>query len=138
MNKIPNIGIIVGGGFSIKKGLSLGLHDTLANNFTCGCNYAYRYFDNLTFHTFVDKDFYTKNQPTLSKLPLIIGKSGGYVPMNNTIDLPTATRYTRNLSGGTYCYDEETEILTDKGWKLFKDLDKTEKVATLNIENDKV
>lgn len=28
------------------------------------------------------------------------------------------------------CYDEETEILTDKGWKYFKDLDKTEKVAT--------
>lgn len=30
------------------------------------------------------------------------------------------------------CFDDKTEILTDKGWKLFKDLDKTEKVATLN------
>ena len=27
-----------------------------------------------------------------------------------------------------WCYDEKTEILTDQGWKLFKDLDKTEKV----------
>lgn len=30
------------------------------------------------------------------------------------------------------CYDKETEILTDQGWKYFKDLDKTQKVATLN------
>jgi hypothetical protein len=30
------------------------------------------------------------------------------------------------------CYDTETEVLTDKGWKLFKDLDKTERIATLN------
>jgi UDP-glucuronate decarboxylase len=29
------------------------------------------------------------------------------------------------------CYDDKTEILTNKGWKLFKDLNKTEKVCTL-------
>lgn len=34
-----------------------------------------------------------------------------------------------------YCYDDKTEILTDKGWKLFKDLDKTELVATINPAN---
>ncbi len=32
------------------------------------------------------------------------------------------------------CYDDQTEILTDQGWKLFKDLNLTEKVATLNPE----
>jgi len=32
------------------------------------------------------------------------------------------------------CYDNETEILTDEGWKHFWELDKTEKVATLNPE----
>jgi len=31
-----------------------------------------------------------------------------------------------------YCYSDDTEILTDQGWKLFKDLDKSELVATLN------
>lgn len=36
---------------------------------------------------------------------------------------------------GKDCYDNQTEVLTDKGWKFFKDLDKTEKVATLNIDN---
>jgi hypothetical protein len=30
------------------------------------------------------------------------------------------------------CYDNKTEILTNKGWKFFKDLDKEEKIATLN------
>jgi len=30
------------------------------------------------------------------------------------------------------CFDDKTEILTENGFKLFKDLDKNEKVATLN------
>ena len=34
------------------------------------------------------------------------------------------------------CFDDKTEILTENGWKLFKDLEKEEKVATLNIEKD--
>ena len=29
------------------------------------------------------------------------------------------------------CFDDKTEILTENGWKLFSDLNKTEKVATL-------
>lgn len=33
------------------------------------------------------------------------------------------------------CFDEKTEILTDKGWKLFSQLDKTENVLTLNTES---
>ncbi len=37
-----------------------------------------------------------------------------------------------------YCFDKKTEILTDKGWKYFKDLDRTEMVATLNIETNKI
>lgn len=34
------------------------------------------------------------------------------------------------------CFDEQTEILTDQGWKLFKDLDRSEKVATLNKKHE--
>ena len=94
--------IIIGGGASVKEGLELGLKDKLKDKFTCGLNYAYKYFDNCTYHCFVDKDFYTKQSHELAKLPLIIGKSGGYNPLPNTIDLPTATKYTRDLQGGTY------------------------------------
>ncbi len=32
------------------------------------------------------------------------------------------------------CYDEETEVLTKEGWKLFKDLEPEEEVLTLNQE----
>ena len=32
------------------------------------------------------------------------------------------------------CFDKETEVLTDQGFKLFKDLDQTEKIASLNTE----
>ena len=37
-----------------------------------------------------------------------------------------------------FCYDEQTEILTDEGWKFFKDLDKTELVATVNEKEELV
>jgi hypothetical protein len=30
------------------------------------------------------------------------------------------------------CYDDQTEVLTENGWKLFKDLNKTERVMTFN------
>jgi len=33
------------------------------------------------------------------------------------------------------CYDEETEILTEKGWKFFKNLKNTDLIATLNKNN---
>src|SRR3989344_2340261 len=36
------------------------------------------------------------------------------------------------------CYDEDTEILTENGWKLFKDLLPTDRVASLNPENDTI
>lgn len=34
------------------------------------------------------------------------------------------------------CFDDKTEILTENGFKLFKDLTRTERVATLNLEKD--
>jgi len=36
------------------------------------------------------------------------------------------------------CYSDDTEILTENGWKLFKDLEKDEKVATLNPETEEI
>jgi DNA polymerase I-like protein with 3'-5' exonuclease and polymerase domains/intein/homing endonuclease len=34
------------------------------------------------------------------------------------------------------CFDDKTEILTDSGWKLFKDLDRTESVKAFNKEDE--
>lgn len=38
--------------------------------------------------------------------------------------------------GNHECYDAETEVLTDSGWKLFKDLDRAERIATLNLDTE--
>ncbi|MBU4502932.1 MAG: GDP-mannose 4,6-dehydratase, partial [Nanoarchaeota archaeon] len=42
-----------------------------------------------------------------------------------------------NTLGPRACFSDDIEILTEEGWKLFKDLKKTEKVLTLN-KNHKI
>ena len=37
-----------------------------------------------------------------------------------------------------YCYDDQTEVLTLNGWKLFKDLKENDKVATLNPKTEQL
>ena len=81
----------------------------------------------------------------LGELPLIISVDNDdmqKIKHDNTLLLKTNSNYQREKckeKGYMWgCYDKETEVLTDKGWKYFKDLDKTEKVATLNIEKNQV
>lgn len=47
--------------------------------------------------------------------------------------VPTPETYKGNVAslGPRACYDDQSEILTENGWVLFKDLDPTSKVATL-------
>ena len=40
------------------------------------------------------------------------------------------------LEQGTVCYDRETEILTEDGWKLFKDITYNDEIATLNSKTN--
>ncbi|MDI6826611.1 MAG: glutamate synthase-related protein [Candidatus Aenigmarchaeota archaeon] len=51
--------------------------------------------------------------------------------------LPEERKHARLLIA-QYCYDEETEILTKGGWKFFKDLKKSDLVATLNQKTFKL
>jgi len=44
--------------------------------------------------------------------------------------------YARGMTPA-HCVDEETEILTNDGWKFFKDLNKTEQVMTVNLKTKK-
>lgn len=39
---------------------------------------------------------------------------------------------------GMACYSEDTEILTENGWKYFYELNKEESVATLNVDTDNI
>lgn len=63
-----------------------------------------------------------------------------YVPLEYATQNPR-DRYTTK-AGRTYqnglfgfnCFDDKTEVFTDKGWRLFRDLDGTEKIYTLSPE----
>ena len=50
--------------------------------------------------------------------------------------LGQAVNYTYTLSGE--CYDEETEILSDNGWKYFKDLLPNDTICTLNLTTKEI
>lgn len=41
-------------------------------------------------------------------------------------------------TGEMGCYDEETEVLTNKGWKLFKNILPEDKICTLNPKTDEI
>lgn len=62
----------------------------------------------------------------------------GYDEVDLEVNEGIKLRMTHPGDGTAYalCFDKETEILTEDGWKLFKDLNKSEKVATLNLKND--
>ena len=154
MNKIPNQIILIGGGVSLREGINKGLWQRLEGTWTIGLNYSYKYFLS-TCLCFVDKDFYFKEK--LNSQPLIIGNSNGIKKekqLPNTIVIRDTAKYDRNLTLGIYkaslvglyalslaiylldegeiylCYDDKTEVFTDKGWKYFKDLKGNELILT--------
>lgn len=58
-------------------------------------------------------------------------------------ELPGEVDYRDEMSsvkdqGNLGCHDEETEVFTDEGWKLFKDLNKNELLVTVNPKTLKI
>ena len=101
MNK-PTQLVIIGGGFSVKEGLSLNLWDKLKGHFVIGTNYAYK-FNDFTFNTFVDSTFYNTQKLELEKLPLIIGQCRNIkIKLPNTLAIPSNSVYNRDLKGGIH------------------------------------
>jgi len=69
--------------------------------------------------------------------------AGSFNTMGQYMDetLTSAEKFQKISDVLTYtyaCYTPDTEVLTDKGWKYFKNLDRTEKVATLNPKNNRI
>ena len=56
-----------------------------------------------------------------------------YQPIENAVNV--IDKY-GNVNGlfGYNCFDDQTEVFTDKGWRLFRDLDGSEKIYTLSPE----
>ena len=98
-----------------------------------------------TFH----HDEYILTEPLLNKMEHEMGPMSKIIEfiieepidaiVEEGVDMYTVDgKYPQMLLAGVEikdCYDQDTEILTDNGWKLFKDLDKTEKVYTLDISD---
>jgi flavin-dependent thymidylate synthase len=53
--------------------------------------------------------------------------------LDDPTELPDSSQLCK--TAGQTCFDEETEILTDEGWKRFADLNRDELVLTMNPEN---
>lgn len=81
----------------------------------------------------------------LSTLDAVISNQMGWLlSFNGTDSIPAVYGVEKYYNGNIEkeligasvpaCYDNKTEILTNKGWKLFKDLDKTETVAQYNSD----
>lgn len=95
---------IIGGGVSLKEGISKGLWDKLQNHFVIGINYSYLYYPNPTIQTFADIKFYEEESKKrqFKKLSLIVGKRHKIKILPNTIMLRTNSKYKRDLLEGVY------------------------------------
>ena len=103
--KRPSQLIILGGGTSMKEGISKGLWEKLQDRFTLGINYSFHYFKS-TLQTYVDLDFYSNEWDDLESLPLIVGKYHKLIEKeirSKTIMLQINPKtYVRDLSSGVY------------------------------------
>lgn len=46
--------------------------------------------------------------------------------------------YELNLHGHVHCFDDQTEILTNSGWKNYETLSKDDKIISLDIQNNRL
>ena len=101
--------VIIGGGTSIREGISKGLWDKLNGKFVFGLNYSYHHFPTATAQIFVDNKFYEERETELKQLPLVIGKWSSNVirliknkKIDNTILLKSVSKHYRNIVHGVY------------------------------------
>jgi len=104
MENIKEI-ILIGGGRSIKDGLTLNLKEKIKDKFVLTLNFAYKHFDS-TATVFIDDQFYKgyifgcgitcdkEHVERLKKLPLIIGAYRNYIKFYpNTVPVQFAFSY---------------------------------------------
>jgi len=96
--------IILGSGSSINEGIKKGLWSKLANKFTIGINYVYKFFCP-TLLCYVDLDFYRDNADELRYIPLIAGIQHPIKVWPNTITFRPSKIYKKDLSNGVYSDD---------------------------------
>jgi len=98
----PSQLIIIGGGPSIREGISKGLWQRIQNKFVIGINFSYKYHKDPTIQCFLDWKFFQQNKEEMLKLPLIVTKKHNKISGNNMIYLRPTTNYRRDLSSGAW------------------------------------
>ncbi|MBU3901477.1 hypothetical protein KKF25_02425 [Patescibacteria group bacterium] len=66
----------------------------------------------------------------------VFGSESGFDSLQECFD--EYTRYIYALETGLSCYDKQTEVLTDNGWKKFTAVDYTDKICSLNIKTNEI
>jgi hypothetical protein len=73
-------------------------------------------------------------QVDASFISAVYGKLDGVQASTDALIYKVRNRRTRSPYG--YCYDAQTEVLTNQGWKFFAELDGTEAVATRSANGE--
>ena len=66
----------------------------------------------------------------------ILGSKSGFDSIEDCFKDQTKNIFA--LETGLSCYDKETEVLTDSGWKKFSDVKYSDKICTLNIKSNSI
>lgn len=90
--------------------------------------HAFKCVDYVTTTTEIYARYIRKYNPNVQIIPNGIDMNH---PMWKQIDTKKTDKVRISWIGGS-CYDNQTEVLTDEGFKLFSDLNKKEKIACLN------
>lgn len=113
LTSIPKEIVIIGGGYSIQEGVSLGLKEKIKDKFTIGINFSFHHFDS-TFLCFGDANFYMgylkgdmygfsqEHLDTLKKLPLIIGENHNFHEVYSNSILFRTTPHWENVTENVF------------------------------------
>lgn len=66
----------------------------------------------------------------------IFGSKSGFNSIEECFD--EYSKYIYAIETGLSCYDKETEVLTNNGWKKFVNIRYTDKICTLNSDTNKI
>lgn len=66
----------------------------------------------------------------------IFGSKSGFDSLEECFE--EYSKYIYAIETGLSCYDEKTEVLTERGWKKFADVSKRDKFCTLNISTEEI
>ena len=103
--------------------------------FHAGWETLYSSYDYLHILGVLDKFvFGAKNHPIIKSFFSTAMKTPNYIiNFKNGFNIVGINANVMSRNPG--CFDDRVEILTDEGWKFFKDIEETEKVLTINPEN---